>query len=102
ERMVVLDPDTILYAVPYNRKLEIHTIGNEVVTSRLSLQELEEQISKQLFFRTHRSYVVNLRYENEITPLLNCTSKVTLNDDIKTTITLTREARKMLLMHFNW
>src|SRR5699024_11633992 len=56
ERMVVLDPDTNLYAVPYNRMLEIHTIGNEVVTSRLSLQEFEEKLGGQLFFRTHRSY----------------------------------------------
>ena len=102
ERMVVLDPDTILYAVPYNRMLEIHTIGNEVVTSRLSLQELEEKLGGQLFFRTHRSYLVNLNYVKEITPWFNGTSNVTLNDDIQTTIPVSRAARKMLLKHFNW
>lgn len=100
ERMVVIDPDTILFAVPFNRMLEIHT-EDKVVTSKMNLQELEDKLTGHAFFRTHRSYIVNLNYIKEITPWFNGTSNVTLNDQTQTTIPVSRAARKMLLEHFN-
>ena len=99
EKMVVLDPEKILYAVPHNRMLEIHTV-DLLVMSKLSLQELEDKLAGHSFFRTHRSYLVNLNYIEEITPWFNGTCNVTLRDESQTKIPVSRAARKQLLEHF--
>ncbi|WP_404454833.1 LytTR family DNA-binding domain-containing protein [Virgibacillus necropolis] len=96
DRMVVLSPDSIYYAVPSKRLLEIHT-KDEVIESRMTLQELEEKLQGLSFFRTHRSYLVNLNYIREITPWFNGTCNVTLQDKHHTSLPVSRSARKVLL-----
>ncbi|MGJ9459670.1 LytR/AlgR family response regulator transcription factor [Oceanobacillus sp. CF4.6] len=96
DRMVVLSPDSIYYAVPFKRMLEIHT-EDKVIVSRMTLQELEKKVQGFSFFRTHRSYLVNLNHVQEITPWFNGTSNVTLKDKKQTTIPVSRAARKHLL-----
>ncbi|RDW15463.1 LytR/AlgR family response regulator transcription factor [Oceanobacillus chungangensis] len=95
DRMVVLSPESIYYAVPFNRMLEIHT-EDKVIISRMSLQDLEKKVQGYSFFRTHRSYLVNLNHIQDITPWFNGTSNVTLNDKKQTTIPVSRAARKHL------
>ncbi|WP_284139609.1 LytTR family DNA-binding domain-containing protein [Virgibacillus sp. LDC-1] len=99
ERMVVIAPESIYYAVPDNRMLEIHT-ADKVIRSRMTLQELEEKLAGYAFFRTHRSYLVNLDQIEEITPWFNGTSNITLKDKQQTTIPVSRAARKALFTIF--
>jgi two-component system, LytTR family, response regulator LytT len=99
ERMVVLSPDSIYYAVPNNRLLEIHT-EDKVIMSRMTLQELEEKLSGHMFFRAHRSYLVNLNHILEITPWFNGTSNLTMKDKKKTVIPVSRSASKTILKTF--
>src|SRR5699024_4940695 len=73
EKTIILDPEKIYYAVPFKRMLEIHT-EDKVIISRMTLQELEEKLSGHPFYRTHRSYLVNLDHIQEITPWFNGTS----------------------------
>lgn len=99
DKMVVLSPESIYYAVPFKRMLEIHT-ENNVIESRLTLQELEKKLHGFSFFRTHRSYLVNLNHVQEITPWFNGTSNVTLKDKSQTIIPVSRAARKVLFQLF--
>ena len=99
ERMVVLSPDSIYYAVPNNRLLEIHT-DDKVIMSRMTLQELEDKLSGHMFFRAHRSYLVNLNHILEITPWFNGTSNLTMKDKGKTVIPVSRSASKTILKTF--
>ncbi|WP_174615108.1 LytR/AlgR family response regulator transcription factor [Virgibacillus ihumii] len=99
ERMVVISPESIYYAVPSKRVLEIHT-KDDVIESRMTLNELENKLKGESFFRTHRSYLVNLDYIREITPWFNGTSNITLTDHNHTTIPVSRAARKVLLEIF--
>ncbi|TFJ91892.1 LytR/AlgR family response regulator transcription factor [Lentibacillus salicampi] len=99
ERMVVLSPDSIYYAVPSNRMLAIHT-HDEVIESRMTLQDLEDRLQGLSFFRTHRSCLVNLNYVREITPWFNGAYNLTLNDNNHTTLPVSRSARKILLETF--
>ncbi|GGP10049.1 LytR/AlgR family response regulator transcription factor [Oceanobacillus neutriphilus] len=95
DRTIVLSPDAIYYAVPHKRMLEIHT-EEKVIYSRMSLQELEKKLQGHAFFRTHRSYLVNLNHIQEITPWFNGASNITLQDKNQTTIPVSRTARKHL------
>ncbi|API91143.1 DNA-binding response regulator [Virgibacillus pantothenticus] len=100
ERMVVVDPDSIYYAVPFKRMLEIHTT-DKTIHCRMTLQELEDMLTGFAFFRTHRSYLVNLNYIDEITPWFNGTSNITLKNKQQTMIPVSRSARKALLTIFS-
>lgn len=95
ERMVVVSPDSIYYAVPNNRFLEIHT-DYKVINSRMTLQDLEEKLKDYHFFRAHRSYLVNLNQILEITPWFNGTSNLTLKDKKRTKIPVSRSASKRI------
>jgi len=99
ERMVVLSPDAIHYAVPHKKLLEIHT-EERIVMSKMTLQELEKKLADHSFFRTHRSYLVNLNHILEITPWFNGTSNVTLKDKQRTQVPVSRSASKILLKRF--
>ena len=99
ERMVVLSPDSIYYAVPHKKLLEIHT-EEKIIRSKMTLQELENKLTDHSFFRTHRSYLVNLNHILEITPWFNGTSNVTLKDKNRTKIPVSRSANKVLLKMF--
>ncbi|WP_047979741.1 LytR/AlgR family response regulator transcription factor [Ornithinibacillus contaminans] len=99
ERMVVVAPESIYYAVPNNRLLEIHT-EDKVIMSRMTLQELQDKLSEQFFFRAHRSYLVNLNHILEITPWFNGTSNITLKDKGRTVIPVSRTASKTILKTF--
>jgi len=99
EKMIVLSPDSIYYAVPSQRMLEIHT-ENEVIESKMTLQELEKKLEGRSFFRTHRSYLVNLNHILEITPWFNGAYNITLKNKEKTTIPVSRSARKALFEKF--
>lgn len=79
--------------------LEIHT-ENDVIESKMTLQELEKKLSGRAFFRTHRSYLVNLNHILEITPWFNGAYNITLKDKDKTTIPVSRSARKALFEKF--
>ncbi|MDQ0154684.1 LytR/AlgR family response regulator transcription factor [Robertmurraya andreesenii] len=96
ERMVVVSPESIYYAVPNKRYLEIHT-EDKVIMSRMTLQELENQLEGHVFFRPHRSYLVNLNHVLEITPWFNGTSNLTLKDKNRTKIPVSRAASKTIL-----
>lgn len=100
DKMVVLSPESIYYAVPFKRMLEIHT-ESKVIESRMTLQELETKLHGFSFFRTHRSYLVNLNHVQEITPWFNGTSNVTLKDKNQTSIPVSRAARKILFQIFD-
>lgn len=101
ERLVVVSPESIYYAVPNKRLLEIHT-EDKVIMSRMTLQELEEQLKGHMFFRAHRSYLVNLNHVLEITPWFNGTSNLTLKDKKRTRIPVSRSASKTILQLFKW
>ena len=99
EKMIVLSPEAIYYAVPSQRMLEIHT-EHDVIESKMTLQELEKKLVGRSFFRTHRSYLVNLNHILEITPWFNGAYNITLKDKEKTTIPVSRSARKALFEKF--
>lgn len=67
DRTILLEPEDVLYAVAAHG-------GSHVVTGRgrhlvpYSLAELERRLEGRGFFRTHRAYLLNLRYARAIEP----------------------------------
>ncbi|MEA1975206.1 MAG: LytTR family DNA-binding domain-containing protein [Bacillota bacterium] len=62
-----------------NRTLIIETTkGKFIVTT--SLNEFEENLSSNIFFRVHRSFLININYIEEIIPWFNSTYKIKITD----------------------
>ncbi|GIN21277.1 LytR/AlgR family response regulator transcription factor [Siminovitchia fordii] len=95
EKVVVLSPESIYYATRVERFVEIHT-ADEFVQGKMTLQELEEKLKGFPFFRTHRSYLVNLDFIQEITPWFNGAYNLILKGEKKTRIPVSRSAQKKL------
>jgi two-component system response regulator LytT len=95
EKMVVLTPESIYYAVRSDRHVEVHT-EKGMIQTKITLQELEEKLTRSTFFRSHRSYLVNLDYIHEIVPWFNGAYNLILKTKEKTQIPVSRSAAKSL------
>ncbi|MCD5415442.1 MAG: LytTR family DNA-binding domain-containing protein [Clostridiales bacterium] len=62
-----------------NNKTEIHA-NKEVYYINTTLKSLEEQLPSENFIRTHRAYIVNIDYIDEIIPWFNYTYKLSIKD----------------------
>ncbi|UOF89983.1 LytTR family DNA-binding domain-containing protein [Fodinisporobacter ferrooxydans] len=95
EKVIVLSPQSIQYAVKQERWIEIHT-DQGTIQAKMTLQELEEKVKHYPFFRPHRSYLVNLDYIYEITPWFNGAYNALLKNKEKTKIPVSRTSAKAL------
>ncbi|WP_134702409.1 LytTR family DNA-binding domain-containing protein [Ammoniphilus sp. YIM 78166] len=96
ERLIVVDPETILYAVREERVIQIHT-KDHIYTSKMTLQQLEEKLNPYSFYRTHRSFLVNMNVVLELIPWFNGTYNLILKDGKRTQIPVSRSSAKELL-----
>jgi len=95
-RLVVIDPATIVYAARDERNVRIHT-QKQVYTARMTLVQLEEKLAMYDFYRTHKSYLVNLQYVSELEPWFNGAYNLILKNEEQFRIPVSRSAVKDLL-----
>lgn len=96
DKHVVVDPEGILFAVREERIVRIVTVEGQRITSKSTLQELEERLAGHSFFRPHRSYLVNVNRIAELSPWQNGAYNIVLKDEQRTMIPLSREAARDL------
>jgi two-component system response regulator LytT len=65
-----LTPNTILYCSRAERETLVYT-ELEVFRSKIPLKDLEEKLSEFPFFRTHKSFLVNLQKVERLIPWIN-------------------------------
>lgn len=88
EKLIVLSIDEIYYIEIVEKESLIYT-QNFSYTSKLNLSKWEEILPKNKFYRTHRSYIVNLDKIREIEPWFNGTYILKL-ENIKFKIPVSR------------
>lgn len=93
-RMVLVDVDKIFYAFMKREMVYIKTFDEEMLT-RFTLKELEAKLGGN-FFRSHRSYIVNIQKVKEILPFFNGTSILVMEDREKSEIPVSRNQSKKL------
>nr|WP_162990721.1 LytTR family DNA-binding domain-containing protein [Maliibacterium massiliense] len=68
EGVTVLDLNDILLIQREDRQTVFYTVGGGRCTSSDTLSELENRLPHDRFFRTHKSYIINLDYISNIYP----------------------------------
>lgn len=82
DRIFLLDPHEI-YLVSVEERLVSVFTKDETFTMTGTLNGIEHKLPAELFFKTHRSYILNLTKIREIQPWFNNTLLVTLTNDEK-------------------
>lgn len=98
-RFSLLDQQDIMMAYASDRSVYIRAEGRDYVC-QFSLAELENRLQKEMFFRCHRNYIVNLYRVIEVRPWFNNTY-VLLMDDNETEVPVSRSQRIAIKNMFN-
>ena len=67
EGISILDMEDIILIQRENRSTVIYTVNDRIVTSD-PLNDLMERLDKRLFFRSHKSYIINLSMVTQVYP----------------------------------
>jgi DNA-binding LytR/AlgR family response regulator len=90
-RILLLDTAEIVFCRSDEKRVTVHTKNSHFLVHALpSLDALEERLHSPPFFRSHRSYLVNLSHVQEIVPLINGRYLLTMHDQYSSEIPLSR------------
>lgn len=73
-----VDADDILLIQREDRQTQIHCEGGRIFVTGDSLAEIEEKLDPGVFFRSHKSYIINLNRVETVTPYGRWTYAVTI------------------------
>jgi DNA-binding LytR/AlgR family response regulator len=93
-----LEPDDVLYAEADGDYCWIHTDGERLLSSQ-SMRELEDLLPATIFFRIHRSYLVNLRRVAALEQIAAGRTGVRLTDKAGTVLEVARRQTRGLKQH---
>ena len=101
DRILLVEARDIIYA-----KVEdgVVTLATDRVTGTSNLRTLDELASlldPELFWRVHRSYIVNLQRIKEVIPWFNRTIQLKMADRAETEIPVSRTQTRRLKEHLN-
>ena len=95
----LLDHADVLFAEADGDNCWIHTTGSERLASTLSMRELEDALPSTIFFRIHRSVIVNLRHVGSLETTTPGHTGVRLDDEAATTLEVARRQTRALKQH---
>lgn len=90
-RVALINPADILFAEASDGRIYLQTTTERLATP-FTMTELEQRLSRQGFFRAHRSYLVNLQHVGEIIPYTRSSFSLKLNDAAETKVPLSKES----------
>ena len=101
KRIVLLDIDRIVWIEASNELVFVHTKDERYLVN-MTMTELERRLDGSVFFRTHRSSIVNLNLVVEIVPWFGGKYKVVMDDADRTEVVLSRARAKSLREILPW
>lgn len=94
-KTILVTESDIFYAFTEQDYVYIKTSTDKLFT-RFTLKELEARLNPQVFFRTHRCYLVNLHKVKEIVPFFNGTYNLVVEDKERSEVPVSRAQAKKL------
>ena len=98
EDIYYLDPVNVMYVYREDRVTKI-VEKSKVYETKLPLKEVEQRLKGYSFFRIHKSYLVNLRYIERLTPWFNGAYQLELrgkDEKLSVSRNYVKELRKQL------
>lgn len=79
DSLYLLEPEDIFYACVEDGSVYLITTGGKFRFS-WTLHELEKKLSEELFYRTHRAFLVNLKKISQVVPWFKGTCKLVMEE----------------------
>lgn len=97
-KLVVVNIEEIYYCEARERETLVYTKDGQYIY-KTSMTEFEKKLTSEKFFKTHRSYIVNINKIKEIIPWFNSTYKLKLSgieNDIYVSRSKIKEFKKLM------
>jgi two-component system response regulator LytT len=103
-RLLLADPKDICYATIDDGVITVVTSGHsgmEGQSNCRTLEELNENLNPSLFWRAHRSFLVNIHHIREVVPWFKSSYQLRMDDKKQTEIPVSRAQTRRLRELFN-
>ena len=95
-RMILIDADAMIYASIQDGAITIFSRDIEGVSNYRTIEELMEALDPAVFWRPHRSYLVNINHIKEVVPWFKSSFMLKMNDKRASEIPVSRNQTKRL------
>jgi len=102
--LLLADPKDICYATIEDGVITVVTSGNvgmEGQSNCRTLEELNHNLNPSLFWRAHRSFLVNIHHIREVVPWFKSSYQLRMDDKKQTEIPVSRAQTRRLRELFN-
>jgi len=100
-RLLLVDQKSVCFATIEDGRIAVVTKALEGDSNCRTLEELQEQLDPEQFWRVHRSFVVNIQHILEVVPWFKSSYQLRMNDRKQTEIPVSRSQTKRLREMFN-
>jgi two-component system LytT family response regulator/two-component system response regulator LytT len=100
-RLLLVNQKEICFAAIEEGTITVVTQAIEGDSNCRTLEELQEQLDPDTFWRVHRSYLVNIQHIREVVPWFKSSYQLRMDDPKKTEIPVSRAQTKRLRELFN-
>jgi two-component system LytT family response regulator/two-component system response regulator LytT len=100
-RLLLVDQKEICFAAIEDGMISVTTPTVEGSSNCRTLEELQDQLDPDAFWRAHRSFVVNIQHIREVVPWFKSSYQLRMDDPKKTEIPVSRNQTKRLRELFN-
>jgi two-component system, LytTR family, response regulator LytT len=95
-RMILIDADDMIYASIQDGAITIFSRDTEGVSNYRTVDELMEMLDPGVFWRPHRSYLININHIKEVVPWFKSSYMLKMNDKRASEIPVSRAQTKRL------
>jgi two-component system LytT family response regulator/two-component system response regulator LytT len=96
ERMFLVDAEEIIYASIQDGSITIYAREAEGTSNYRTIEELAAALDSEIFWRPHRSYLVNIDHIREVVPWFKSSYILKMNDKRASQIPVSRAQTKRL------
>jgi DNA-binding LytR/AlgR family response regulator len=100
-QILVLPTDEVFWFEVEYRLVYAHTASERYATN-FTLKELEERLDPEVFFRAHKSRLVNLRHVKAIAPWFGGRFKLIMRNPAAAEVELSRTQARVLRQRMHW
>ena len=93
--LVFIDPDRVIFLAREGRKTVIYTRDGRYETTE-TLAEIEQRLDPHTFFRSHKSYIVNLNLVERLVPWANGSYLIKFRDSRHDAVLSRHQARVLI------
>ena len=96
QRMLLVDAEDLIFATITDGLISVSAREADGISNYRTIEELHAALDAEIFWRPHRSYLVNIHHIKEVVPWFKSSYMLKMNDKKQTEIPVSRQQTKRL------